>query len=77
MSFGSDNSVVDTANSFALITQGLTMEGLDQLLYLQGVGAEYTNYQGEQVFFSEKNRRAILKRLWLSAYIDRERNSTS
>ena len=36
------------------------MDGLEQLLYLQGVGLEYTSYQGEKLYFSNQTRCSVL-----------------
>jgi len=36
------------------------MDGLEQLLYLQGVSLEYTSYQGENVYFSNQTRCSVL-----------------
>lgn len=36
------------------------MDGVNQLLYLQGVGADYTSYQGENVSFSDITRLSAL-----------------
>lgn len=36
------------------------MDGLEQLLYLQGVGLEYTSYQGENLHFSNQTRSSVL-----------------
>jgi len=36
------------------------MDGLEQLLYLQGVSLEYTSYQGENVYFSNQARCSVL-----------------
>lgn len=37
------------------------MDALSQLLYLHGIGYEYTNYNGEQVVFSEQTRKRALQ----------------
>jgi len=36
------------------------MDGLEQLLYLQGVSLEYTSYQGENIYFSNQARCTVL-----------------
>lgn len=41
--------------------QRLTMEGVNQLLYLQGVGLDYQNYHGENVRFNDEERLSVLK----------------
>lgn len=38
----------------------MTMDGVEQLLYLQGVGLEYTSYQGKNVYFSNQTRCSVL-----------------
>ncbi|MBU2893400.1 4-alpha-glucanotransferase [Colwellia sp. D2M02] len=36
------------------------MDSVNQLLYLQGIGYDYRNYQGQQVFFNDHERLAAL-----------------
>lgn len=53
------------------------MDSVNQLLYLQGVGLDYTSYQGEQVRFSEMTRVSALSACGHDIHNEKSINDTN